>query len=71
MTIDLFATSFNFRLPVYFSSLNDPMAAETDASLQDWDSHLAYAFPPFALIRQVLTKLWPCKGSELTLIAPF
>ena len=29
--VDLFVTSLNYRLPVYFSPLNDPMAAGTDA----------------------------------------
>ena len=33
--IDLSATSLNYRLPVYFSPLNDPMAAGTDASHQN------------------------------------
>ena len=31
--VDLFATSLSYRLPVYFSSLNDPMAAGTDSFL--------------------------------------
>ena len=35
--VDLFATSLNYRLPVYISPLNDPMAAGTDALLQLWD----------------------------------
>ena len=64
--VDLFATSLNFCLPVYFSHLNDPMAAGTDAFLQDWNGLQAYAFPRFALIRQVRTKLWSCKATELT-----
>ena len=33
-TVDLFAASLNYRLPVYFSPLKDPMAAGTDAFLQ-------------------------------------
>ena len=33
-TIDLFATSLNHRLPVYFSPMYDPQAAGTDAMLQ-------------------------------------
>ena len=32
--IDLFATSQNYRIPVYFSPINDPTAAGTDAFLQ-------------------------------------
>ena len=63
--------STNYLLVVYFSPLNDPMAAGTDAFLQVWDGLQAYAFPLFALIRQVLNKLWMCKGTFLTLITPF
>ena len=63
-TIDLFATSLNQRLPVYFSPMVDPQSAGTDALLQSWASLQAYAFPPFSLIPRVLTK-------ELTLVAPF
>ena len=59
--VDLFATALNYSLPVYFSSLNDPMIAWTDAFLQEWDS----------LIRQVINKLCSCKGTLLTLIALF
>ena len=43
-TVDLFATALNYRLPVYFSPLSDPMAAGTDAFLQDWDGLQAYLF---------------------------
>ena len=67
--VDLFATSLNYRLPVYFSPLNDPVAAGTDAFLQSWDGLQAYAFPPFALIRNVLNKLCSSRGTLLTLVA--
>ena len=32
-TIDLFATSLNYRFPVFFSPFRDPLAAGTDAFL--------------------------------------
>ena len=38
--------------------------------LQSWDSLQAYAFPPFAMIGQVLAKVRASQGLELTLIAP-
>ena len=47
-TIDLFATSLNAWLPVYFSPMVDPQLAGTDAMLQSWDGLRAYAFPPFS-----------------------
>lgn len=70
-TIDLFATSLNYRLPVYFAPLRDPSSAGTDALLQPWDGLQAYAFPPFPLVRMVLNKVRQSRGLELTLIAPF
>ena len=42
----------------------------TDAFLQPWDGLQAYAFPPFALICQVLNKLRFSRGIVLTLVAP-
>ena len=70
-SIDLFATSFNHRLPVYFSPMIDPQLAGTDAMLQLWDGLQAYAFPPLGLIPQVLAKVRQSRGLELTLVAPF
>ena len=69
--IDLFATSLNHRLPVYFSPLHDPSSAGTDAFLQSWNDLQAYAFPPFAILRKVINKVKASQGLELTLIAPF
>ena len=70
VTIDLFASSLSHRCSVYFAPVSDPMAAGTDAMLQSWDSLQAYAFPPFAMIGQVLAKVRASQGLELTLIAP-
>ena len=70
-TIDLFATSLNHRLPVYFSLMVDPQSAGTDAMMQSWDNLQAYAFPPFGLIPRVLSKLRLSRGLEVTLVAPF
>ena len=69
--IDLFTSSMTARLPVYFSSASDPMAAGTDALLQPWNDLQAYAFPPIAIIGRVLLKLRSSKNCELTLITPF
>ena len=70
VTVDLFATSLNHRLPVYFAPMSDPMAAGTDAMLQNWDHFEAYAFPPVAMSRQVLNKIRNSVGTRATLIAP-
>ena len=69
--VDLFATSLNHRMSVYFAPMSDPMAAATDAMLQAWDHLQAYAFPPVAMIRAVLNKIRSSLRVEITLIAPF
>ena len=71
VTIDLFASSLSRRCSVYFAPVSDPMAAGTDAMLQSWDSLQVYAFPPFAMISQVLAKVRTSQNLELELIAPF
>ena len=70
-TIDLFATSFSARLPVYFSPVVDPQSAGLDAMMHPWDGLEAYAFPPFSLLHRVLSKVHQSMGLELTLVAPF
>ena len=69
--INLFATSLNHRLPVYFSPMYDPQSAGTDAMLQSWDGLQAYAFPPFSLLPRALAKVRASRGLELTLVGPF
>ena len=71
VTVDRFATSLNYHLPVYFSPFADPVSVGTDTFLQSWDGLQAYAFPPFMLIQKVLNKLCACKGTLLTLTAPY
>ena len=66
--IDLFATSDNHRCSIYFLPYRDPLSAGTDALLQSWDGLLAYAFPPWSILPQVLAKL---RVSHRTLIAPY
>ena len=66
--IDLFATSDNHRCSIYFSPYRGPLLAGTDALLQSWDGLLAYAFPPWSILPQVLAKL---RVSYRTLIAPY
>ena len=71
VTIDLFASSLSHRCSIYFAPVSDPMAAGMDAMLQSWDSLQVYAFPPFAMISQVLANVRASQGLEPTLVAPF
>ena len=67
--VDLFATSRNHKLPIYFSPIPDPRAEAVDSMLQSWSGHLLYAFPPLSLIRQTLNKVQRDQA-EMILIAP-
>ena len=69
-TIDMFVTSLNYRLPVYFSPIHDPMATATDSLFQPWNDMQTYAFPPFALVREVLNKVMRSRNL-LTWVAPW
>ena len=68
--IDLFATSFNNKLPQFVSPMPDPLALAVDAPSLPWEDLDAYAFPPVAILGKVVEKLQdtPCK--RLILIAP-
>ena len=67
--VDLFATRFNHKLPLYVSPVQDNKALAIDALSMDWNHLHAYAFPPFILIPAVLEKIW--HQCRIVLIAPF
>ena len=69
-TLDLFATSMNRKLPLYCSLVPDPMAVMEDAFMHPWDGLEVYAFPPFALIRRVLSRLRSSQSCRMILVAP-
>ena len=68
--VDLFATRFNNKLPLFVSPVPDPLAIAVDALSLPWEDLEAYAFPPTAILGKVVEKLQttPCK--RIILIAP-
>ena len=68
--IDLFATRFNNKLPLFVSPVPDPLATAVDALSLPWADLDAYAFPPVAILGKVVERLQdsPCK--RIILIAP-
>lgn len=48
--VDLFASECNSHCPIYFSK-------ERDALTHDWPNLLLHAFPPIALIPQVIRQI--------------
>ena len=68
--LDLFATRWNHKLPVFVSPVPDPLAFAVDALAIDWNGMWAYAFPPLPLIPQVLRKIRD-EQAEIILVAPW
>ena len=67
--IDLFATEYTARLPVYISPVRDPRAFARNAFSLSWENMLAYAYPPTKLIPKVLAK-FRTDRPDLVLITP-
>ena len=68
--VDLFATRHNAKLPLYCSLVPDPQAVFEDAFRHPWNGLDVYAFPPFALLRRVLSRVMETPDLHMTLIAP-
>ena len=68
--IDLFATRFNSKLPLFVCPVPDPKATAIDALTLPWRDLDAYAFPPTAILGKVVEKLQNCPCKRLILIAP-
>ena len=67
--LDLFASRHNNRLPIFVSLNEDPLAFKRDAMSFSWNSLDVYAFPPFAMIPQILEK-WSIEKPRMILITP-
>ena len=67
--VDLFATKFSKRLPIYVSPVPDPQAWAVDALSLPWGPLLSYAFPPLPILGKVLRKARE-EQATLILIAP-
>jgi hypothetical protein len=68
-TIDLFATSLNFKVTTVVSPVPDPRAYAVDAMSLSWEGMFAYAFPPFRFLAPVLHKITGKKRRSIV-IAP-
>ena len=68
--LDLFATQANTKIPLYMSLVWDPMAWKQDAFQHPWDHLSTYTFQPFALLRQVLSRVLVSTSLLLILVAP-
>ncbi len=60
--VDLFASKDNSHCPTYYSK-------DRDALAHDWPNLLLYAFPPIALLPQVVRRIRE-QGHKVLLVAP-
>ena len=67
--IDLFATRFSRRLPLFVSPVPDPQAWAVDALSLPWTNLLGYAFPLFPILGKVIRKA-SIERATLILVAP-
>ena len=67
--IDLFATRFNNKVPLFISPVLDPMATAVDALSLSWEDLDAYAFPLTAILGKVVEKLQDSPYRRLLIIA--
>ena len=67
--VDLFATRFNHKLPRFVSPVPDQLAWKVDVLTLQWENLDAYAFPPIAILGQVVTKLLDQGCHRIILIA--
>ena len=67
--VDLFATQFNHKLPLYVSPVPDSQALAIDALSVNWNFLHAYAFAPTVLISSILAKIRQSR-CRTVLIAP-
>ena len=69
-SIDLFAMSYNAKLPLYCSLVPDPQAVFEDAFRHPWVNLDLYAFPPFPLVGRVVAGVRETPNLSMTLVAP-
>ena len=68
--VDLFATRFNCRLPVFVSPFPDPQASGVNALSIHWDLwDNIYMFPPTPILPEVVARLQDYRGGGV-LVAP-
>ena len=68
--LDLFATRFSHKLPLYVSPVLDNQAFAIDTYSMTWNNIHAYALPPTILIPFVLNKIRQSQ-CRIVLIAPW
>lgn len=66
--IDLFASKVNAKVSKFCSWKREPDAYAIDAFTLDWHNIYFYAFPPFALLPKILSKIISDKASGILVV---
>ena len=66
---DLFASSHNYKQPLYVSFKPDKSYYAINALSIKWNTGLNYAFPPFSCISRIIQKVIE-EEADLILVAP-
>lgn len=69
LSIDLFASRLNHKLPKYVTRRPEPYAFAIDAFSPTWSNNFFYIFPPFSLLPRILQKIQE-DGTEAVLVEP-
>lgn len=67
--IDLFASAYNNKLPLYVSYLPDARAYAINAFSLSWNNGLNFSFPPFSCLSRTIQKVVEDEA-EMILVAP-
>ena len=68
LSIDLFVTSLNTKLPLYCSLVPDPQEVFEDEFRHPWANLDLYAFPPFPLVGRVVARVRETPNLSMTLV---
>lgn len=69
LSLDLFASRLNYKLPKFVTRRPEPNAFAIDAFSLTWSDEFYYMFPPFSLLPRILQKIEE-DNTEAVLVAP-
>ena len=71
VTIDLFGSRVNCKVNRYYSYNLEPEVIGIDAFSYCWSNEFFYAFPPFAIISKVLSKIETKMATGVLIVSLF
>ena len=69
--MDLMATAFNWRVPIFVSPFDHPEACAVDARSINWNVwSTVYVFPPPIMLKEILPKIMQFEGTIVVVARP-